>query len=209
MASQKATPLTPRFAPSVINYHDSKCLVVSGEHPVDSERLKSVDIYDFEDDTWTHGPDVVQARKYLSGCCHGSYAFIFGGIVSNGTILNSMERLNVDQWLEKGNLVSWETLNLTSKQDMICPRVGSAVTSFNSSQILLFGGSDGNCFQSDGYAVDAETGEIQQIFNMTGGFFSKAYCVSSFSNQTIRAQAGLVKAIVVDKNFVVQTVSYR
>ena len=126
--------LTSRNWPSLVHYK-ANIFVIGGW------RLKSMDRFSIEGNTWSTAPPMNQERDRHSSCVLGDKIYSFGGEDSNG-YLSSIEGIDCGA-VVGGESAQWETLQLANDSHTIQPRTGAIMTPIGTSHILIAGGWSG------------------------------------------------------------------
>lgn len=69
---------TPRYRHVAVANEDGKILVAGGQDK-NGTYLKSVEMYDIEENTWTYITPLKTGVSFLKGCCHNNEIYVLGG----------------------------------------------------------------------------------------------------------------------------------
>ena len=108
-------------------------------------------------------PDLNTARANHSACAMENTVYVFGGSISDAKDLNTIEFMKIHQNLGtlQRDSPSWTIFEI----DELCPRRCALLCQLPNSELLIYGGHDGEACVSDGVIFDTETNKVADRIN--------------------------------------------
>ena len=213
-AKARADPPTPRFSPSLVNYHDLYIFVSGGENPrKNTEKLTSVDRYDIANDRWSPSgavPPLNQKRHSHSSCTLGDFIYVCCGY-DGSLFLSSIERLNVKALHASRLAVPQDWAFLCLKQPLDSEtfkgRRNTLFAPISDKDLIILGGMGKLGRMGSGYIVDIELMSMERVFDDMGFRFGTE------SNQcqpiTLTQQVQQIAGLVTDQNNSMHLIAYK
>ena len=130
-----------RKTPCLLNIDDERIFLIGGQNtkPGEDKWYRTVSQYSIGKNKWIEGLPKLNIPRVASSACYcNGHIFVVGGVPSTGTVLNSIEKLNLED-LGKGK-ATWKLI------EPICGFPGRAIpvcAAINSEEIAILGGSAG------------------------------------------------------------------
>ena len=158
---KKANMTAPRHGHSACSFM-GKYVVVSGSRKDVDSAARKVEIYDTQQNRWSHLPLMINGRHYHATCeFNNEWVYVVAGI-SNLTkrYIATIERLNVKQCLNNLNSL-WQEVEVRNEFNAIAPiqaRQGLGAAQLTGDTILIMGGFGGKYF-NESLALNVTTGQ--------------------------------------------------
>ena len=123
-------------------------VVLGGMTGPQNETVNSVLLWNPENGNWCQGPSMIEARGELTAVVCGDNIYAMGGRNSSGEVLNSIERISIQELLHSWTLMDSSASNTTATsawQTFHCclskPRAGGKAVAVQDQYIVLAGGT--------------------------------------------------------------------